>query len=431
MLKRLCIFLCLISNVSVAQQRLTLQEAIALALQHNYDIRIADVTVREAAANNTMGNAGMLPFIDANGFYRLGTSNVFNRLSNGTDQIRPNAGTSGLGASVDMVWTIFDGGRMFIVKKQLNEREVLANVQLKAQMQATVSDVIQAYAEVVWRQQQKAAIDTGIGLAQTRMNISQVQYESGSSAKVDYLQARVDHNLRRTDSFNQEALIIQALANLNVTLGEESDKFYRVEDSLQLNGGLQPVDKDRLKDVNLTLQAARKTAEISKLGVRVAKSAHLPTLSLDGGYAFTRNTSAAGFALFSRNYGPSGGINLNLPLFRGGEIKRTVKVASLQAMRDELLYEKQSTELSRQYRSGWRNYQMAVAAYNLQKENIVYAKENADIQRARFRAGVATTLETREAENSYVQALSALFTAAYNVKVNETVVLELENKLLQ
>ena len=54
-----------------------------------------------------------------------------------------------------------------------------------------------------------------------------------------------------------------------------------------------------------------------------------------------------------------------------------------------------------------------------------------DIQRARFRAGVATTIETREAERSYVEALGNLYTAAYNVKVNETIVLELENRLVQ
>jgi outer membrane protein TolC len=54
-----------------------------------------------------------------------------------------------------------------------------------------------------------------------------------------------------------------------------------------------------------------------------------------------------------------------------------------------------------------------------------------DIQKARFRVGIATTLETREAENSYVQALVRLYTAAYNLKVNETIVLQLEGTLVK
>ncbi|MBL7717341.1 MAG: TolC family protein [Flavipsychrobacter sp.] len=423
--------LCLTGNLCAAQQRLTLQDAIARALQYNYDIRMADVVVKQADANNTMGNAGMLPDVAANAGYRQGTNNVFNQLSNGTEQIRPNAATSGLSASVDALWTVFDGGRMFVVKKQLGQREELASVQYRLQVQTTVSQVIQAYAEVVWRHQQQVAIDTGIGLAATRMNISRVQYESGSSAKVDFLQATVDHNLRRTDSLNQQSLIYQSLTSLNVLLGEESDRVYVVDDSLQFNIAMQPLDKERLQDVNLSLNVARRTADIFKLDAKIARAQHLPIVTIDGSYAFTRNTSAAGFALFSRSFGPSAGVNINIPLYRGGNIRRQVKVASLEAMRYELAYDKQNTELSRQYRTGWRNYELSVAAYNLQSENIRYAKENVDIQRARFRAGIATTLETREAESSYVQALVSLYTAAYNVKVNETVVLELENRLVQ
>lgn len=431
MLKPLAIsILCLTSTLGHAQ-RLTLQDAIGRALQYNYDIRIADNTVKQADVNNTAGNAGMLPNADANAGYTTGTSNVFNKLSNGTEQVRPNASTSGLFASVDATWVVFDGTRMFKVKRQLGEREELAGFQYKQQIQSTVSQTIQAYAQVVWRNQQIVAIDTGIALAEVRMNLSKVQFELGSAAKVDYLQARVDHNIRRTDSLEQQALIFQSMTSLNQLMGELSDNFYDVDDSLQLNLVLQPIDKDRLKDVNLSLAVARKNIDIMRLDKEIAKTAHLPTVSLDGSYGFTRNTSAAGFALFSRNYGPSGGITLNMPLFRGGNIRRVVKIASLQQMSAELAYDKQHTEVSRQYRAGWRNYQMAVAQYLLQKENIVYARENVDIQKARFRSGIATTLETREAESSYVQALVDFYTAAYNVKVNETIVLELENELVK
>ena len=120
-----------------------------------------------------------------------------------------------------------------------------------------------------------------------------------------------------------------------------------------------------------------------------------------------------------------------MPLFRGGNVRREVKIASLQATRDQLLYEWQSTEVSRQYRTAWRNYEVSVGAYKLEKENIDYAKENLYIQKERFKAGIANTLETREAENSYVQALVRYYTAIYNLKVNETRVLELEGALVK
>src|SRR5206468_4310472 len=100
----------------------------------------------------------------------------------------------------------------------------------------------------------------------------------------------------------------------------------------------------------------------------------------------------------------------------GGNLRRQSTVASLQAEKDRLLYERQNTIVGRQYRTAWRNYEVSVAAYNLEHENIGYAKENLFVQQARFRVGVATTLEAREAENDYVTALERLYTAAYNLK---------------
>lgn len=120
-----------------------------------------------------------------------------------------------------------------------------------------------------------------------------------------------------------------------------------------------------------------------------------------------------------------------MPLFAGGNIRRQSNVASLQAMRDELLYDRQNTVLGRQYRTAWNRYAIAVAAYRLEKESIVFAKENVDVQLARFRLGIGTTLESRQAENDYVIAMQRLYTAAYNLKINETVVLELENLLVK
>src|SRR5690606_30978000 len=151
----------------------------------------------------------------------------------------------------------------------------------------------------------------------------------------------------------------------------------------------------------------------------------LPTLALNGAYTYTNTRSQAGFIAFSQGYGPTGGLTFNMPLFRGGNVRRESKIASLQATRDMLLYDRQNTEVSRMYRTAWSNYKVSLSAYDLEKENIGYAKENLMIQKERFKAGIANTLETREAENSYVLSLVRYYTAIYNLKVNETVVLEL------
>lgn len=322
--------------------------------------------------------------------------------------------------------------KMFLLKKRLNVLEEAGAIQLKAQIQNTIAQVIQAYAQVVLQKQQGIAIDTGLALAQIRMMLTRVQYESGLSAKVDFLQARVDYNGRQSDSLAQVASINASYATLNSLMGiDPFTTSYDVDDSLRINMNMEPEDPERLEDINLSIAYARRTAEASKFGERAERADYFPVLGLNGGYNFNYTKSQSGFSLFNQSYGPTGGLTLSVPIFNGGNIRREVKLASLQAMRDQLIYDKQTNEVSRQYRTAWRNYETSVASYKLESQNILYAKENNDIQAARFRAGIATTIETREAENSYVQALVRFYTAVYNVKVNETQVLELENKLVK
>lgn len=438
-MKRLLVILLLVGDFvffgegknAYAQERLTLQDAITRALQHNFDIRTAEVDAQIADANNTLGNAGFLPNVNGNGFYNYSISNAKNQFTNGTSQERKGAVSKNFGGGINADIRIFAAGKAYIIKKQLNQLQAISEEQLKLQAQTTVSQVIQAYAQAVLQHQQTIAIDTGLSLAKVRMVLSQMQYESGLSAKVDFLQARVDYNARQADSLNLVAATNGLFADLNLLMGEDPYKMYVVDDSLPLNAALLPTEKELLQDQNLSISIARKNRDVSKLGARAAKADMFPTLDLTTGYNYNKTQSQAGFALFNQSYGPSAGLSLNLPVFQGGNLRRVAKVAGLQALRDELLYEKQNTEIARQYRRAWANYTISVAAYHLEKQNILYAKENADIQKARFKAGLATTLETREAENSYVEGLVRLYTAAYNLKVNETKVLELENRLVE
>jgi outer membrane protein len=428
---RLLILFCLIATTGAAQERLSLQDAISKALQHNFDIRIAQVNAEQAAVNNTTGNAGLLPNINGSAGINTGSTNTHQEFADGRIQERNGAGSLGYNAGVTADYTIFAAGRGWLVKKQLNASQQLAGAQLKEQMQLMVSQTIQAYAAAVWRQQQMVAIDTGIVLAKTRMILSQLKYETGASAKVDYLQAKVDFNTRRGDSLSQLALIEGSFADLNLLMGEEAWKTYVVDDSLDLNLVLSPTDKERLIDLNLTLDVARRNVDIANLNTRIAGTYLWPTVGATAGYTYGYSKSQTGLLLFSRSYGPAAGLSLNVPIFQGGNLRRQVKVASLQAFREELLYERQNTETGRQYRRAWKDYETSVSAYRLEQANILDARENADIQKARFRVGIATTVEVKEAEVSYVESLTRLFTAAYNVKVNETRVLELESALVK
>jgi outer membrane protein len=430
MKRYLAIILLLLSYAASAQQRLTLQDAIARTLKYNFDISIADLSAEQAARNNTIGNAGFLPNISL-GSSAIGTlNNVQSRLVSGAEQNNANARSFNYSPGLTVNWTIFDGGKMFIVKKQLNKLESLGDVLLKAQVQAMVSRTIQMYAQVVYRLGQVVAIDTALQLAATRMAIARLKYETGAGAKIDYLQAQVDFNASRSDSLTFISTFVQANDSLAVLMGDNQDHDYIVDDSLVLNTHLRPIDKQQLEDVNLSISSYRYSAEVSKLNADIAKTYFLPTIAFNGGVAYSHSTNSTGFSTFNQTYGSNYGLSLSMPLYLGGNVRRQAKVASLQAMKDQLLYERQNTVVAKQYRRAWKTYEINVREYNLERETIKIAQENVEVQQARFRIGVGTTLESKTAENDYVTALERLYTAAYNLKLAETILLELQDELV-
>lgn len=410
---------------------LTLKDAVDAALDQNFDIRIAKVTLDQARANNTIGNAGMLPAVTAIGGVNGTLTDAHIELASGDVQNRKGARSETLSGAVQLDWVLFDGLRMFASKRRLEELERMGNTNLKQQVQGTIANVIAGYAEVVRQKQQLVAIDTAMALAKVRMDLAQRKFEVGTSAKTDYLQAQVDFNASKSAYLVQAANLRQAKDSLMILLGRDQFANYDVQDSLHLNKNIQYKNKDQWIDRNYSLQLAQQQKKVSEYDLKIANGAQLPVLNFSADYNYNRTQNGAGVTLFNRVYGPQAGLNLSMPLFNGFNLQRQKKVARQEVFRQDLLVQQLSTRITARYRTAWRSYDNALQALALEKENINYAKENVMIQQARFRVGVANTLELREAENSYVTALTRLVDAAYTVKVTETRLLEIENNLVQ
>lgn len=423
------LFCLLSSGVCRAQEYLSLDSAIARSLEHNYDVRIAAVSTQIAATNNTLGNAGLLPTVNGSAGINEGVANTRLVRSDGTVTESSGANTLSYNGGITGTYTVFAAGRAFLIYRQLGKRQDLANAQLRAQIQGTISGVIQAYAAVVNDQEQTVAIDTAIALAKARMELSKAKYEIGTSAKVDYLQARVDYNAARSQRFAQDASRANSLATLNELMGEDADHTFIVQDSLPLNLVLTPADSTLLESRSPLLDVQRINIDIAHYDKRIARTYYFPTVTVNAGYNYSRSQTDVGLFQSNRSLGPSAGLGLSVPIFQGGNVRRVVQVASLAELSAALQYNRQERAISRQYRSAWAAYQSAIAAYNLESENRMYARENLDIQQARFRVGVATSIEMREAENSYIATLARFYAAAYNAKVAETKVLEVEARL--
>lgn len=144
-MNRICIILLslLCSFQLAAQQVLTLDQALELAVKENFDIQLSNKQLAEKQTNNTLGNAGMLPTASIEGLSSIGNSQMAS-------------------ASLELNWTLFNGGRMFVTKDKLNQLVRLGELQFKEQVLETSYSVVATYYNVVRAKQQLRSIEESI-----------------------------------------------------------------------------------------------------------------------------------------------------------------------------------------------------------------------------------------------------------------------------
>ena len=128
-----------------ADPLLSADEAVRIALEANYDIQISQADAGIARLNNTRGNAGMLPTINLVANENLTLSAFQQKLADGTEYQKSGAPFNNANAGVQLAWTLFDGRRMQITKKRLEELEALGKVNLQNTVQLTTAYVLQGY----------------------------------------------------------------------------------------------------------------------------------------------------------------------------------------------------------------------------------------------------------------------------------------------
>ena len=410
-----------------AQETLTVEQAIELALKNNYDIQIVKNDAEIAARNNTIGNAGMLPRIDATFADNYTLINLNQKFTNGTEINRNDVTGNNISAGVALNWTLFDGLKMFATKGKLKRLAEIGELQFKDEIQTSVANVMNAYYDVVRAQQQVKAIEEAIKISNERAKLADMKFQVGSASKVDLLQAKVDLNEQKSNLLTQRKTIEQRKGDLNTLLAQNIETDFSVTDSIPFTDPNLSADLDK----NFQLQTAMKNIEVAKFEKKEAFSQFLPNLNGNLGYNYNRSNSTAGFSLFNQTYGLNAGFSVNIPLFNGLNTIRQNKIASIQILSSQFNLEKTRFQIKLSNYKALKDFTNAKEQLSLEEQNILLADENQKIALERFRLAQSTAIELREAQISFVNAQTRLVSARYAAKVAETEMLRLQGSLVK
>lgn len=417
-------------QAAVAQEVLTLEDAVQIALKNNYDIRLASNDLKIDEAGVGAANAGMLPRLDATFSQNNSIQNTKQTQSTGAVRELDNAKNNNMSYGVSMGWTVFDGFRMFARYDQLKELQKQGETELKLTVITKVSDVMTGYYDLVQQKQLLKALDTTIVISQQRLKTAENRFTIGKAAKLEVLNAQVDLNTDKSNLLKQKELFQNAKIRFNELLAREADTEFGVVEMAEINDKLQLAElRELTKKQNPQMQLALINKRVAELNLKQVKASRYPTVNLNAGYNFNESESSLGFTSQSSARGLNYGVSASIPIFNGFLQHRNEKIAKLQVESSNMVIEQQNRSIDTQLATAFQTYATNIELVKLEQDNEAIAKRNLEITLDKFKIGTVPTIEFRTAQENYINAVARHSSAKFQAKISEIALQEIAGNI--
>jgi len=423
-----------------AQTTLSLSDALQMSLENNYQIRLAQADLAVAENNNDDVLTGKAPTISLG----LNPGISYRNNTNPASIVAQSSTFSyGIGPSANLNWTLFNGGRIEMNKERLATLATLSAGQLQLQVENTLADVLDAYYNAVFQQEQIKALQRVLNLSRDRIRYQQVRAEFGQGGTFDELQARDAYLSDSTNLVSQQLNYKLAARNLLQVMGEDD-----LNQTLTLTSPLDEVtddyNREALENQLLTQNSQLKTLRINQtladISTRLIEAEKKPTVALTAGAGYDYNLSTGNQTFVFGDGNPdkrdlpgigattlSGqlGISVNYLLYDGGARSVRAQSAKLQEVTAQLNVDAVAQQLRAALANGLDRYENQREIVAITRRLIANAEQNLGIAEERFKGGTINSFDYRAIQLNYINAQFQLFSALLGLKNTETEVLRL------
>lgn len=415
-----------------AQSVLTIEDAIKTGLEKNYSVLIIKNEQEISKLQNNFGNAGMSPTVSVNANLGLANVNSHQEFNTGVIQEKNGAQSNNVGASVNVGWMVFDGLKMFAIKKRLSQNEQLSAFELKQQMENTVYDIVSAYYTVVKTNELIKAAKQNLSIYEERKKIAKLKLEIGSDSKVDVLLSQSNENKAKSTIIQLELQLLNAKTKLNNLLTKPVDTEFSTADTIVVNynPNLDELKKSVSKS-NSSILMSKQSELITQQSIKEARAANLPYVQLNGAYNFTRAQNQAGIVFLNQQAGLNAGVTAGWLLFNGTKNNKLVKEKNILYLNQKYATEQMQQQIDGQVFNSYKTYLLNKTIVDLERQNLTDSKEVLDVSIERYKVGKANLLETIETQKNLEDAQVRYIEALYAIKMAETDLLRVNGSLVK
>jgi len=411
-MKKLILTLCLAATgtfAAVAQMRLTLDQALDLALSENPTVKVAEMEVQRYDYVKRQTWGGLLPQVSVTG--QVNHSFIVQQMSKGFSL--GNDPYTTLSGAVDASVPLF-APQVYRMMK-MNDKQMATAVE--AARITLTAEVKKAFYNILLAEQSLDVLRESQATVQRTVDDTQVQYQNGLTSEYDLLTAQVQLSNLKPSILQTENSIRIAKLMLKMYLSIPEQVDIEVEGELdamrdKVLAGTEGLTTDTSD--NSDLRTLELQEDLLRLQLKAENASRLPTIGAFGNFTLTgNNMGSVSFdqatmemttikdGYFWQN--PlSAGIRVSVPLFSGltkrsREIKNQISQIGLQRT-----YARQQVDV--QVRSALNDLLTARETMYAQELTVEQARKAYSISDTRYRAGAGTILELNSAQLAQTQA---------------------------
>ncbi len=435
----LALILIVFQGPLLAQEQLSLSDAIQIGLSNNFGIRIEQVNLEIARNNNSWGQAGRFPSIDIS----LNQGNSITDIDNPASFVQGQIKVNDLNPVVAGRWTIFNGFSVKINKERLDLLEEQSDGNVEIVIENAVQAIVVAYYTVLLEQERTEVLEEVLTLSRDRFNYVMIRKDLGAAVTFDILQ---DKNSYLTDSSNyvlQELVYQNSMRSLNLLLAEDLTKRFVLTgnlDSQTYNYSYQDL-YTKMTENNSNLRNQFISQELLRNTSALSKAARSPALDLNGGYSYNKTWQDLSKANFGNETGPPDVIKsrttnyfanftLAFTLFDGGRIKRQIKNARIQETMGALQTDELKLLLNNDLLMAFDRYNVRKKLLEISAESLENASLNLELSEERYKNGTINSFNYRDIQVNYLLAALRNLQSKFDLIQTDTALLRLTGGIL-
>jgi len=399
------------ANATADTVRLSLEQAVALALKQNPTQQIAVLNAAESVQDKNISRAALLPQAD------LRVADSANRVN-----IQAQFGGARIPGLPQHIgpYQLFSAGPTFSTP--------VLDLSLWKKYQASRSDVDAAKANSLTTREQVILLVVSqyigtlrsvanVEASKSRVDLAQALYDQAADLQKEGVGTGIDTLRANVELQNEKQRLIEAandrdssLFGLSKLLNLDPRQKVELADSLSFFETPQPGVNESI-DAALSgrqewkaLQAQQKSLRYEKQSVQYSR---LPSLRFDGNWAYLGTSSTTGIPTYQYQ------ASVNMPLFTSGRIHAEITKADLEIQKIEQQKSDTRNQIALDVKTALLNLESARSEVQVANLGVELAKEEVDQARDRFRAGVANNIEVISAQDSLARANDNQIIALY------------------